>query len=632
MKKAIIILFLFIPLVVNATNYYVATNGSDSNPGTITQPWASWQYAFNNLKAGDLLYVRGGTYTKMLGTSGSNAFGVRVQGINGTSSSHISVSAYPGESPILDGTSLTLTTGSNIGLALYSCSYWDFNGLNITNFKQVSDNVYESTGWYESDVIHITHTLCTDYHCGDGFVLKGSHDDIHYTNCDAYENADRFTDPSGALPGSLANGFYCTPAAGTHIYYTGCRAWNNSDDGWDSFNSNGGYIDITNCWSFNNGWYLTTIGDGSGFKLGIINGSVESGIQRTLKNCLAFGNLGPGYDQNSGPSGTIVQMALYNCTSAINKNGTFSFYYDNKAIIRNCISYNESLGDIGKSASIDHNSWQNGLLASAADFTSTVWTAATGPRKSDGSLPDISYLHLATGSKLIDAGVNVGIAFVGVAPDLGAFEALSGSPAPAPAPVPVYVSSSVENATPSLLEMTYNLTLSNTVPAASSFAVLVNSVARTVSTVAISGTKVQLTLSSAIKFGDIVTVSYTKPASGALQTTAGGVAAGISSQTTTNNLINAVKDGAAITVTMTISPNHVHNIINVQLAYSSSPVTGITSEIMQISDISGNLFIQKSFVPGVTSVRIPLNLDPGIYSVLILVNGLVSTSQKIIVY
>ena len=53
--------------------------------------------------------------------------------------------------------------------------------------------------------------------------------------------------------------------------------------------------------------------------------------------------------------------------------------------------------------------------------------------------------------------------------------------------IPVYVSSAIENATPSVLEMTYNMTLANIVPAASAFSVLVNSAARTVSSVAISG-------------------------------------------------------------------------------------------------------------------------------------------------
>jgi uncharacterized repeat protein (TIGR02059 family) len=532
MKTSLILLLLCTSIAVNAATYYVATTGSDSNPGTITQPWATWQYSFNRLKAGDILYVRGGNYTTMLGRSGNNYYGVLLQSISGTSGSHITVSAYSGEVPILDGQSLTSTSGSNIGMGIYGCSYWDFNGLNVTNFKQYSDNIYEAAGWYESDVAHITHTLCSDYHCGDGFVLKGTHDDIHYTNCDSFENADRFDDPSGAPPGSLANGFFCTPNAGNHIYYIGCRAWNNSDDGWDTYNSYGGYIEFTNCWAFNNGWYLNTIGDGSGFKLGIVNGPLETGTQRSLKNCLAFGNLGPGYDQNSGSSGTKIQFALYNCTSASNQSGTFSFYYDTKAVIRNCISYNESLGDIGKSTLIDHNSWQNGLSATSADFLSVTSAAATGPRETDGSLPAMTYLHLASGSHLIDAGVNVGIIYAGNAPDLGAFETQTGLPVA----IPSFSSASIENATPSLLEMTYNMNLANIVPAVSAFSVLVNSITRSVNSVIVSGTKVQLTLASPVVSGNTVTVAYTIPSANPLQSTSGGQALSIGAQTVTNRV------------------------------------------------------------------------------------------------
>ena len=57
-----------------------------------------------------------------------------------------------------------------------------------------------------------------------------------------------------------------------------------------------------------------------------------------------------------------------------------------------------------------------------ADFVSLDTAGITGPRKPDGSLPDISFMHFAVGSELIDAGTVVGLPFNGSAPDLGAFE------------------------------------------------------------------------------------------------------------------------------------------------------------------------------------------------------------------
>jgi uncharacterized repeat protein (TIGR02059 family) len=102
-------------------------------------------------------------------------------------------------------------------------------------------------------------------------------------------------------------------------------------------------------------------------------------------------------------------------------------------------------------------------------------------------------------------------------------------PNPVQPVIPIYTSSAIENATPAVLEMTYNLSLANIVPAASAFAVKVNSVARTVNSVTISGTKVILPLSNAIVYGDVVTVAYAKHSANPLQTTSGGQAASFSS-------------------------------------------------------------------------------------------------------
>jgi uncharacterized repeat protein (TIGR02059 family) len=100
----------------------------------------------------------------------------------------------------------------------------------------------------------------------------------------------------------------------------------------------------------------------------------------------------------------------------------------------------------------------------------------------------------------------------------------------------VYVSSVIENATPSRLEITYNSTLANVVPSPSDFTVLVNFIARTVTNVSIVGAKVQLTLSSPVVYGNVVTIGYKKPASNFLQSTAGVPASTITGQSVTNNV------------------------------------------------------------------------------------------------
>jgi hypothetical protein len=61
--------------VLSMTNFYVATNGSDSNPGTLAQPFLTIAKAAGVMVAGDTCYIRGGTYRETVtpGSSGSAA-------------------------------------------------------------------------------------------------------------------------------------------------------------------------------------------------------------------------------------------------------------------------------------------------------------------------------------------------------------------------------------------------------------------------------------------------------------------------------------------------------------------------------------------------------------------------------
>ena len=107
--------------------------------------------------------------------------------------------------------------------------------------------------------------------------------------------------------------------------------------------------------------------------------------------------------------------------------------------------------------------------------------------------------------------------------------------------IPVYVSSAIRNTTPNSLEISYNINLALVVSSSAAFNVKVNSIIRTVNNVAISGSKVLLTLSSPVVYGDVVTISYTKPSLNPLQTSAGKEAASISNKPVTNNCIDPNK-------------------------------------------------------------------------------------------
>jgi hypothetical protein len=70
-----------------------------------------------------------------------------------------------------------------------------------------------------------------------------------------------------------------------------------------------------------------------------------------------------------------------------------------------------------------NNSWNLASVSvTSADFQSASLDGWDAPRLPDGSLPALPYLHLASGSDLLDKGVDVGLPYTGAAPDLGAFE------------------------------------------------------------------------------------------------------------------------------------------------------------------------------------------------------------------
>jgi len=62
------------------------------------------------------------------------------------------------------------------------------------------------------------------------------------------------------------------------------------------------------------------------------------------------------------------------------------------------------------------------VTVTAEDFLGLDEADLVQPRKPNGDLPEVKLMHLAPGSDLIDAGVDVGRPFKGKAPDLGAFE------------------------------------------------------------------------------------------------------------------------------------------------------------------------------------------------------------------
>lgn len=399
----IVILFSFFTFNLSAQNIFVSLTGDDSNPGTIDQPLKSIPAAISKIQRGDTIYVRGGIYylTSTISISKS-----------GYENSKYYLFSYPGERPVLDF--FSQSQGPK-GISL-KADFWHIKGFDI---RGAGDNGMQiSAGSFN------TIEFCIFYENRDtGLQLDNGASNNKVINCDSYYNAD----PSDY---GDADGFAPKLTVGTGNYFYGCRAWENCDDGWDGYMR--GATDVTttleNCWTFKNGYLKDgtdpgSQANGNGFKMGGGDNSNSQHLMHhfILKNCLAFENKAKGFDQNNNDG----SMTLYNCTGLNNKTADYRIQRQvnpgQTVTVVNCVSLNGK-AEFGTFVVQQTNSWQSPFVVTQDDFVSIDTTGIRGPRKEDGSLPDIKFMQLASGSDLIDAGTNVGLTFNESAPDLGAFE------------------------------------------------------------------------------------------------------------------------------------------------------------------------------------------------------------------
>ncbi|MFL1011706.1 right-handed parallel beta-helix repeat-containing protein [Flavisericum labens] len=358
--------------------------------------------ALSSASAGDIIYITNGTYTF------TSRFSITK---NGTSGNLISLLPHPDNTSraLLDFSSMS-ESSSNRAITL-SGNYWHIKGIDVFG---AGDNGMFING--SNNLIE----FCTFSECKDsGLQIGNGGANNTIVNCDSFNNADASLEN--------ADGFAAKLDVGTGNKFIGCRAWQNLDDGWDGYLRGADNVTTTyeNCWAIRNGYLKSGAvgaGDGNGFKTG---GSDDKLLKHNAiyYNCIAAGNVYDGFDHNSNRG--VIE--IYN-SSAYSNGRNISFGSSNIAnslTIKNSVSVssgsNDSFNAINKD--ITNNSWQNGLVANAADFESLdIFELMTANRAADGSLPNVDFMALVAGSDLIDAGVDVGLPFNGSAPDLGYLE------------------------------------------------------------------------------------------------------------------------------------------------------------------------------------------------------------------
>ena len=392
--------FVLFISILNSKTLYVSTTGLDTNPGTIDSSFKTITKALSaSIVAGDTIYVRGGVYILTATITINNS-------ISGKQDTLGHLFAYPGERPLLDFT--TQAYGSK-GLQI-KAKYWHVRGFDI---KGAGDN-----GIYISGSFNIVEFCTMSENRDSGMQLGGGANNNKIINCDSFYNMD----PSEGN----SDGFSPKLDVGTNNYFYGCRSYQNTDDGFDGYlrPSNNVTTTLDNCWTFMNGYrkdWSMSPGNGNGFKMG---GSDNKNLEHNfiLYNCLSFDNKVKGFDQNNNKG----SMTLYNCTGYRNfgKNYSVVSALDSGKVltVTNCLVYGV-MGSLLSNAVLTTNSWMRSDSVTRTDFVSLDTASVRGPRKPDGSLPEVAFMHLATGSTLIDAGTIIpGRLYLGTAPDLGCFE------------------------------------------------------------------------------------------------------------------------------------------------------------------------------------------------------------------
>jgi hypothetical protein len=421
-KLITLIATLTIALASRAAIIHVATDGKDTQPGSEAAPLGSIGLAVQKAAPGDTILIHPGKYRVTETIQLTNS---------GTATSPISLIAASGGPVVLDFSASTPAEEKVRALArgvFLGGNWWRLKGLEICH---APDNGIKIEG------SHNVIEQCVFHHNGDsglqlGLFKKATNDGSIAAsnlvlNCDSFRNFDPGT------KGENADGFACKLYPGPGNRFSGCRAWENSDDGWDLFMTTYEVV-IEMCWAWHNGDPAmfpvqgTFAGDGNGFKLG----GQDRPASHLVRNCVAFDNpfgSGNGFEDNNNSAPITVQ----NCTAWGNKTN-FGFKKQ-PHVIRNCVAFDPASprqdAKLEEMVVSDHNSWAPDpkkkskyvSTATRADLLSTDVALAAAPRQPNGNLPENDFARPRPGGSLIDKGTDVGLPFNGAAPDLGAFEA-----------------------------------------------------------------------------------------------------------------------------------------------------------------------------------------------------------------
>lgn len=295
--------------VVVSNAVYVATDGSDSNTGTIDKPYATVYYAISKAKAGTVIYVRGGTYNQNIVITKS-----------GTKDNYIQIKNYPNEKPIFDHTNYSTDGGAMIDFS--NVSYVHIEGLTLCHKNLVS-------------------------HSGYGIKMnKGKY--IILKNIEIYDI--NVPDPTSSKVGANAIILYANDASNpiSNILIDSCYI-HDCQTGWNegvSVNGNSEYVNVINS-------RIENIGNIGLDFAGHFNACKDSSLDQA-RYCTAVGNVvkgcvspnatSYGLYNDGGRNNTFDRNIVTECSGGIEigseEGGAYADYPVKGVVVKNNLVYN----------------------------------------------------------------------------------------------------------------------------------------------------------------------------------------------------------------------------------------------------------------------------------------------------
>ncbi len=351
---------------VRRSQFYVSTQGDDENfggqrrcDGTASgriDEWFTLQYAHDQVKPGDTVHIKAGTYTGDAPAEGTPILEIIRSGEPGLPITFTAFQQPDGryDNVVLDGQFLHLRC-----IWIHACSYVDITAITVT--RAIREGMLLGVGGtgfnsFVDPVNNINVRDCIATNCSlpntwfGGFGIRAGSSDILFDRCEASNCGQGFL---AGVPHHLikseqprritfrdclardnrrhdenSDGF--TLAGAHECLLQRCVATGNVDDG---FNSQGPHCDdniFEYCVAYDQDPENTVDGDGNGFKLNNINNGImmngfSGGRDGIVRYCISYDNRSRGFDDTDGSHA----CSYYNNISY--RNESWGFLMDSNA-------------------------------------------------------------------------------------------------------------------------------------------------------------------------------------------------------------------------------------------------------------------------------------------------------------